>query len=533
MDRRMTDGRVIARGSGDTESGTFTCVVRRTSLLRRLRYQISFENNNDSAAAIVVSRGGAELQTMGVPSRSRVDLAVLLAADCVALPIVVDIQCGSTTMRLVEARPVPEDATPMRRYVVLAACAAAITALSLVATAVLIRQIWFWRKPAVPHVQDLPDVPQVDEEPPVSAGAPLAVAHHHIEPEPEILWPRQEPPAGVTYGARTVQRRRVPLALLAVVLTAALLGGGFLFAHPHVGELGAPNDVLQGSAIDVPYSSSGWGRLDYRVTSSTGTIVAGGDLDRQAGTLHIAIPAGLHDEGYRIRLSLSGPLGDASNEATISARAVPQARVITRTEVVPVIRSFAVTRGATPSAPSIVAFYDVSADSGSVRLVDSRGIQYGVVALNPSGQARFALPGGVDPGTLAVELHAVRSGAGADSRIALPSGSGGIAASTSTRAGGRNRDGDATPIVVPAMSVGVGPIQVRIVHHYADLHLALIDGQAHKIVGVIVRPGAHGVALAHPSVSVATRLTVEATYRVNNESDMVIRPVILVPSRGG
>jgi hypothetical protein len=319
---------------------------------------------------------------------------------------------------------------------------------------------------------------------------------------------------------------------VAVAVAVAAIAAIFAFAHPHIGELGAPNEVLQGSAIDVPYATSGMGTLRYRVTSSAGTVVAGGDLGQRSGTLHVAIPVSPRDDAYRIRLTLTGPLGDTSNEATVSAHAVPQARVITRTAAVPNIRSFAVARTAAGSPSGIVAFYDVLADHGTVRLVDSRGIQYGSVALDASGEARFGVPNGVDAGTLAVELRAVRGGTTADSRIALPSGSGSLAIAAASPGSERSRGSENAPIVVPATSVGAGPIRVRILQHYADLHLALIDGKDRKIVGVAVPRGARIIRLAHPAVAVATRVTVQATYRVNNESDMVIRPVILVPAGG-
>jgi hypothetical protein len=437
-----------------------------------------------------------------------------------------------------------------RRFIALAAGAAAIAALVVVAAVAVGWRLLLRNGRMEPREEPPPaaepfvaepfvaepsavDSPPPESESPPTPPAPLAIANDDLDvlgPEPEL--PDSERVAtGVTYEAHPVGRRRGGYeTVFAVLLVGIALVGGFVLAHPHIGELGAPNEVLQGSAIDVPYTSSGLGALRYRVTSSSGVVLADGDLDRRSGTLHIPIPAAAHDETYRIRLTLAGPFGDTANEATVNSHAMPQARIITRTAAVPSIRSFAVTRESAKS-PFIVAFYDVSAERGTVRLVDSRGIQYGVVPLRATGQARFALPAGVDPGTLAVELHAIRAGATSDSRIALPGGTGDIAVATSPRSGGAPAAQDA-PIAVPA-SVGPGPIHVRILHHYADLHVALVDGNARKIVGVVVGANRNDILLAHPRVAAAMRVTVQATYRMNNESDMVIRPVILVPSSGG
>jgi hypothetical protein len=561
----MADGRIIAHGTSDTATGAFTCVVRRTSLLDRLRYRVRFENNCNAVADVVLSRGDAALQTLFVPAHSQVDATFTFASGTTVAAIVVDIRCDGTTMRVVERSPAarPNDTGDTRRLVVLSAFAAALAAGGVVAAAVLVWRFLVWRRRRLrpdryvepPAAESPAAAPPVNDPEPVVAPAPLAIANDEpmetnldldldADPDqmsyvqvldPEPIRPRTQERAtagGVTYDGRSVQRSTPSATLLAIPVAFGVLAGGFVLIHPHIGELGVPNAVLQGSAIDVPYTSSGFGTLGYRVTAADGTIVDGGELTQRSGTLHIPIPVSHNDVAYRIRLSLAGPLGDASNEATISAHAVPQARIITRTPVVPNIRSFAVTRSTVNDASSIVAFYDVLADRGTIRLVDTRGIQYGLEPLNASGEARFPLPDGIDAGTLAVELHAVRAGVTADSRIALPSGSDSLAVAEEAPGSQAPLGSEGVPIIVPTTSVGTGPIRVRILHHYEDLHVALVDGNERKIVGVAVPSNSRVITLSHPPVAVATRVTVQATYRVNNESDTVIRPVILVPDGG-
>lgn len=540
----MADGRVVARGGGDTATGTFSCVVRRALVRDRLRYQLQFDNDGDAAAELTVRCGDSTLQTLSVSPHADLDVAFTLPNVPMPEPIVVDVRSDGTTMRIVERRAArDETASPeWRRLVLLAAGGAALAMLAIVAAAALAWRLLLWRSgratgidpPPRPAGAEQPEAAEAgDSEAAVVVPAPLAIAYDGIE----VLNPEQRRPerdrnaAGFTYEAPPFRDRTAFATIAGAVVTAVVLVLGFVFAHPHVGELGAPNEVLQGSAIDVPYESSGVGSLQYRVVSSGGTVVAGGTLDRPSGTLHVGIPVSAQDETYLVRLQLNGPLGDASNEATVAARAVPKAQVITRSAAVPAIRSFAVTRTGGKTA-SIVAFYDVVADRGSVRLVDTRGIQYGESRLSAGGQSRFILPDGVDAGTLAVVLHAVRSGHALDARIGLPSGDGAVAVATSAPRPGPIVD-EGAPIVVPPTSVGADPIHVRILHHYPGLHIALIDGHERKLVGLTVAATARDVVLAHPPVSVATRVTVEATYRENNESDVVIRPVILVPASRG
>jgi hypothetical protein len=532
----MADGRVVAHGAGDTESGAFTCVLRRAQLRNRLRYHIHFENSSGMRAGVAVSRGTDPLQTMAVPAHSSVDVAFTVADHPSAAQIVIDIRCGRTTIRVVEPTRAGEAVHP-RRLLVIAVIAAALTGAVVAGLAFL---AWHVLRRIAPK-RTVPPPPPWESYPLATirnenedSAAPSEPAETGEVLGPEAVRPKAEhATAGVTYDARPVGHRPRFGTALAVGVTGAVIVLAFMIAHPHVADLGAPNEVLQGSAIDVPYASSGVGALSFRVSSLSGVVIAGGELPARTGTLHIPIPIGRQDEAYRIQLTLAGPLGDARNDATVNAHAVPQARIITRIGVVPNIRSFAVTRSTVNGVRSMVAFYDVSADRGTVRLVDSRGIQYGVAALKAGGQARFQLPDGVDSGTLAVELHVVRGAAAADSRIALPSAQDGIAIAARPASSEGSNASDSTPIIVPATSIGRAPIRVRIVQHYPDLHLALIDSNARKIVGVVVPRNARVMTLPHPPVAAATRVTVQATYRVNNESDTVIRPVILVPAPGG
>jgi hypothetical protein len=350
----------------------------------------------------------------------------------------------------------------------------------------------------------------------------------------------REPEAGrVTRITRVhdPQRRRAPHAVplilaLSALFVAVALAGGFVEAHPHVGDLGAPNRVLEGSALDVPYRTSGLGVLRYSVVSSQGTVIAHGPLTARSGVLHIGIPTLHHDEAYRVRLALSGPLGDASNEATVGANAVPSMRVVTTLRAAPFIRSFAVDTSVAASERTVTAFYDVTAERGTVRLIDDRGIQYGITPLGRNGQSTFTLPATTNPGTLAVVLQAVRNGTNAEARIALPPSNGPDAGDLAGLPPPSETAADASPIAVPDRAVGGAPIRVRVLHHYPGLHVVLLDENARQLADVAVPPDASAVTLPFPNVTNATRVIVEATYRLQNEADTIVRPVLLIPAGG-
>jgi hypothetical protein len=325
------------------------------------------------------------------------------------------------------------------------------------------------------------------------------------------------------------KRKHWPIlvAVAALLASSGLAAIGCVLAIPRVNELAAPSQALAGSTIDVPYASAGIGNLRYTVTSALGTHLASGSLNRPFGALHVSLPRAYRDQTYRVRVTLEGLLGAAFNEADIYARAMPRPRKAVHVAArPPQIRSFAVTAN-TEGPPGIDAYYDVDADSGSVEILDTRGIQYGVSPLNRTGRAHFAMPSGIDAATLAVVLRAQRRGLSSETRIALPSLArqpGPIAAPPVKG----DDSGAESPIIVPAV-VGIEPIQIRIAHHYPNLRLSLFDDKGQVVAETAVPSDTTVVALAHPAVTTATRFTIQARYQVNTESDIIIRHVLIRP----
>jgi hypothetical protein len=182
--------------------------------------------------------------------------------------------------------------------------------------------------------------------------------------------------------------------------------------------------------------------------------------------------------------------------------------------------------------PTVTAFYDVTAERGTLRLIDDRGIQYGATPLNRNGQSAFTLPANTNLGTLAIVLHAIRNGTSTESRIGLPPSN---APDADDLAGSRapsESAASASPIAVPDRAVGGTPIRVRVLHHYPELHVVLLDQDAQQLVDIDVPPDASSVTLPHPNVAHTTRVIVEATYHVRNEADTIVRPVLLIPAGG-
>ena len=529
-----------------------------------LATRVDVTNDSAAVANVRITRGAATLHRMAVPACAGFTCGYTLPPS--EDPLAINISCDGTMLDVRE-RTLGEQAenerTDARVLFVATAAGASFAAMFVAAIASALWFGWLRRRPkpaprrpagieeavdVAPPIAPFPDtelvVDRPEEMPPHEEMLLGDHAHEAQDPAPivadtgemnvvEVLdrEPIRVTPIRLTPKSREVRPRRRDSSLFPLLVGFVLAGAlvaGFILAHPHVGDLGAPNTVLEGSAIDVPYTSSGIGSLRYSIIASNGTTIVAGLLAQRSGLLHIAIPAVGHNEAYRVRLVMAGPLGDASNEATVGANALPVTRVVTRTTAGPLIRSFAISRSMVNHVPTLVAFYDAIADSGMLRLMDARGIQYQAASLSPTGQTTLTLPAGIDPGTLVLELHAFRNGSTVDSRIALPAGGTDVAVASPPPDPGASPS-DAPPIVVPDRAVGAAPVRVQIMHHYPNLHVALLDENARKIVGIDVPHNASMVALHHPPVSTTTRMTVEATYRVNDEADTIVRPVLLLP----
>src|ERR1700735_1362609 len=146
----MADGRVIASGASDTASGAFTCVVRRAGFPNRLRYHIHFENNSDGRADVNFFHGGDAAQTMLVSPRSRADVRFTLPAYAPA-PIVVEIRCDGSTMRLHGYQQLPDPSRP-RRHARMALLAVALAGAGVAALAAVLWPLFLRRRnrPPVP-----------------------------------------------------------------------------------------------------------------------------------------------------------------------------------------------------------------------------------------------------------------------------------------------------------------------------------------------------------------------------------------------
>lgn len=315
---------------------------------------------------------------------------------------------------------------------------------------------------------------------------------------------------------------------------AGALGG----ALPRISAFAVPPETLVGTTVEAEYHASGAGRLTYSVTAPDGRRLQGGTLADRSGVIPVAIPASNATGAYTLQLALDGPLGTATQTRVLNT-VVPQMRggaQISDIAVRPVL--------AKPGQVIDVA-YAAAADGGYVRLLGTDGTVWEQKPFSRNGDTEFVIPSTPNLREMRVLLHVTKGRSAAQSMAGLvvanaPSA---VTANEPSQTAGGQVAGDDNPnAVAPAGTDENGtfevlnrtvksgaPIQVRIISPRNGMQLALDDMQSHQITAIQVGDDADVVTLKAPTVTVATRYTVVATFVDGFGQESIVQPVTVEP----
>ena len=174
------------------------------------------------------------------------------------------------------------------------------------------------------------------------------------------------------------------LPLLALAALAALAIVLFvLLGRPQIQALSAPAHAMAGDRVGVGYAASGVGTIRYSVTRDGRTVESGTLADR-TGTLQVQTDrrAGTYD----VSVGISGIAGSASAQQRIQTQAPPS------TPIVAAIHSLDAQPPVAMSGTSIDVRYSASAQSGTIRLVDSKGTPWDAAPYNARGSTILQAP---------------------------------------------------------------------------------------------------------------------------------------------
>jgi hypothetical protein len=321
------------------------------------------------------------------------------------------------------------------------------------------------------------------------------------------------------------------------VAAAACLAAGFLAiaaaaglrgAVPRIAALALAPEALAGTTVQAQYTAFGAGRLSYDVTAPDGRRVAGGALDEHSGSIFITIPASSNPGAYALRLAMDGPLGSTSDTRIVNA--VPSKAGGAQ------IGDISVHPTVVKPGQSIEVAYSAAGDGGYVRLVGTDGTIWAQRPFSRHGETRLVVPPVSDGQEMHVLLHVTKGSSIAQSMAGLlvanprpASNDGGQLAGDDDPEPASAADANGTFEVLTRTVRSGDAILIRILSPRNGMRIALTDAQSHEIAGTDVGSGADTVTLRAPSVSVATRDTVVATFTDGFGEESIVQPVTILP----
>jgi len=334
-------------------------------------------------------------------------------------------------------------------------------------------------------------------------------------------------------------QRRLPHRAYAFVAGLALLLGIAALAAaaalresvPRIAAFVVPPEALVGTTVRAQYSVTGAGRLAYEVVAPDGRLLQGGKLDDGAGSIAVAIPNSSEPAAYTLRMSMQGTLGNVSETRVLNA-IVPRVRgaQIEDLSVHPVV--------AQPGQTIDVEYAAVAA-GGYVRLLGSDGAIWAQKPFSSNGQTSFVVPPAPGAHEMHVLLYATKGSSAAQSIAGIV-----VAAASSPAAAQSDQIvGDDDPYAAAATSDDANgvfevlnrtarsgqPIRVRILSPRNGMRIALNDAQSHEVTGSDAGADADVVTLRAPTVLLATRYTIVASFTDGFGQESVVQPVTILP----
>lgn len=326
--------------------------------------------------------------------------------------------------------------------------------------------------------------------------------------------------------------RSWPRVAAASTAAAVLLTGTLAVSVPRVDAFAAPQRVLAGSALEVPYATHGFGTVQYQLANAQGAQLAAGLVPAGAGVLRLRVPGDSHGSPYRVRLTMRGALGSDQQSASVSAlggfASAPAAKKKPVTpQPVAAISEVAVSPNPVKAGGTIDVRYAANAISGTIWVLDSDGRAWAATPYDPSGHSSVVVPLSAAGRQLRVVVSAKRGNTQAQSTVGLlvlPSGQ-----TAQEAAPGSGADALHPQLHLSAASVASGQaIVARLTGVSGDVRVTLTNA-AGRIVEQGDGTGEAGVSISAPAVGYATTYSVVATFSDGMSEQSLVRPIVVHP----
>jgi hypothetical protein len=348
--------------------------------------------------------------------------------------------------------------------------------------------------------------------------------------------------------APTLQRRSfaaVGGTLVGCGILSVLAAGATLLI-PRTPAVASPASIVSGTVTHIGYATEGYGKRDYRVWMSDGTVLASAVLPESRGDFTFVAPRSKGRASLHVRVRLIGPLGEREREVTLPVVAGPVAAA----EKVARVVSLSAQRGQDAfGRDSVVVSYLAVGDGGSVDLLDSRGRIVASAPFAHIGTNRIVVADGLAAQPLVARIVVRRDLSRATAAVDVPPSTLiGQSREPSAQRGpvtpaNPPSDAQAPEAVTPLESPGDGLVAIegravaghnlslRILARLRSVHVELQDDQGQSLAESDVAPGSDRVALPLPLA--AARRTYYLVLRyvdAHDGEETIVRSVVAQPA---
>ncbi|HKU68600.1 MAG TPA: hypothetical protein VJP85_12560 [Candidatus Baltobacteraceae bacterium] len=321
-----------------------------------------------------------------------------------------------------------------------------------------------------------------------------------------------------------------PRWIMATAASLALtLGTAFAAAAstPRLALLAAPDRVLRGMTVDVPYAFGGWASMQYQLQTRDGRQLSAGLLKSHEGTLHFTVPP---TAGPNVVLSVDvqGPFGrqSRSQKIAISGNAAQKPRALAATA--PRISEFAVATPIVRAGSSMKLTYTTDARDGEIWLIDDAGRLWARAAISPYGTTTLEVPQGAAGRQMRAVMHARNDKLDTVASVGVLVMPGAIAAEAQSAATAQK-----TPTVgmtLSAQQAAPGDlVTVMIDGNHGDARITMTDDSGQSVDQGDIPSTQNAATLTAPSVTQTTTYYVMASVSQGVGEQTLVRKLVVSP----
>ncbi|HZZ64099.1 MAG TPA: hypothetical protein VFE17_01245, partial [Candidatus Baltobacteraceae bacterium] len=327
---------------------------------------------------------------------------------------------------------------------------------------------------------------------------------------------------------------RSAAAIVGLTLAAALAAAA---ATPRISLVGAPDRVLSGNALDVPYAFGGWASMQYALKTADGRQVTAGMVGAHHGTLHLSVPAAA-GQNVVLSVNVAGPFGTRFAQQSIQVtpapivqqrapRKLPAARP---TVIAPRISEFAVVTPLVHAGGNVTFAYATNAREGEVWLIDEAGRLWARTPITPYGSSTINVPQAAAGRQMRAVLHARNGKLDDVASVGLTILPGASVTQPPPSVAHTRSTSQEPALSLSSGTVGPGDsVMVAIEGNHGDAQISLNDAGGNSIEQGDIPAGQEAVTLSAPSVDHITTFYIMANVTEGTGEQTLVKKLVVSP----